>query len=111
MSHHWGAGGNVRAFGMAPRSKEIQLRNVREGRLVTLTSDLYGSEVEFKGRVVGLSGRTGSAFALVPIGRIRLCSRARGGPSNARPVRIERGRCALTFGEISDGFQAMSARG
>ena len=46
--------------------KEIQLRNVREGQLVTLTSDLYGSEVEFKGRVVGLSGGTGSAFALVP---------------------------------------------
>jgi membrane fusion protein (multidrug efflux system) len=46
--------------------KEVQLKNVREGQPVTLTSDLYGSEVEFKGRVVGLSGGTGSSFALIP---------------------------------------------
>jgi membrane fusion protein (multidrug efflux system) len=46
--------------------KEVQLKNVREGQRVTLTSDLYGSEVKFKGRVVGLSGGTGAAFALVP---------------------------------------------
>jgi membrane fusion protein (multidrug efflux system) len=46
--------------------KEVQLKNVREGQSVTLTSDLYGSDVEFKGRVVGLSGGTGSSFALIP---------------------------------------------
>ena len=32
----------------------------------TLTSDLYGEDVEFHGRVVGFSGGTGAAFALVP---------------------------------------------
>ena len=46
--------------------KEVQLTNVRDGQPVTLTSDLYGSDVTFKGSVVGLSGGTGSAFALVP---------------------------------------------
>ena len=31
-----------------------------------LTSDLYGDDVEYHGRVVGFSGGTGSAFALIP---------------------------------------------
>ena len=46
--------------------KEMQLTKVREGQEVELTSDLYGSDVVFHGRVVGLSGGTGSAFALIP---------------------------------------------
>ena len=46
--------------------KEMQLTRVREGQEVELTSDLYGSDVVFHGRVVGLSGGTGSAFALIP---------------------------------------------
>lgn len=46
--------------------KEGQLRHVRVGQPVTLTSDLYGGDVEFHGRVVGFSGGTGSAFALIP---------------------------------------------
>ena len=46
--------------------KEGQLTEVREGQEVELTSDLYGSDVVFHGRVVGLSGGTGSAFALIP---------------------------------------------
>ena len=33
---------------------------------VTLTSDLYGSGVKFHGHVVGFSGGTGSAFAVIP---------------------------------------------
>ena len=33
---------------------------------MTLTSDLYGGDVTFHGRVVGLSGGTGSAFSLIP---------------------------------------------
>ena len=41
--------------------KEGQLRKVRVGQPVTLTSDLYGSGVKFHGRVVGFSGGTGSA--------------------------------------------------
>jgi membrane fusion protein, multidrug efflux system len=46
--------------------KEGQLTNVREGQKVELTSDIYGSGVTFHGRVVGLSGGTGSSFALIP---------------------------------------------
>ncbi|HEX4710990.1 HlyD family secretion protein [Phenylobacterium sp.] len=46
--------------------KEVQLKKVRAGQPVTLTSDLYGSGVKFHGRVRGLSGGTGSAFSLIP---------------------------------------------
>ena len=46
--------------------KEGQLTRVRSGQPVTLTSDLYGSGVVFHGRVLGLSGGTGSAFAVIP---------------------------------------------
>ena len=46
--------------------KEVQLEKVRDGQPVNLESELYGSAVKFKGRVVGLSGGTGSAFALIP---------------------------------------------
>jgi membrane fusion protein (multidrug efflux system) len=46
--------------------KEGQLRKVRLGQPVTLTSDLYGSGVKFHGRVAGFSGGTGSAFAVIP---------------------------------------------
>ena len=33
---------------------------------MTLISDLYGDDVEYTGTVVGFSGGTGSAFALIP---------------------------------------------
>jgi membrane fusion protein (multidrug efflux system) len=46
--------------------KEGQLTRVRIGQPVELTSDLYGSKVRFHGRVEGLAGGTGSAFALIP---------------------------------------------
>ncbi len=46
--------------------KEVQLRKVRVGQPVVLTSDLYGSRVKFHGKVVGFSGGTGSAFAVIP---------------------------------------------
>ena len=46
--------------------KEGQLRHVRLGQKVELTSDLYGSSVQFHGQVVGLGGGTGAAFALIP---------------------------------------------
>ncbi len=46
--------------------KESQLADVRIGQPVELTADLYGSSVHYKGRVVGLSAGTGSAFALLP---------------------------------------------
>lgn len=46
--------------------KESQLARVRPGQPVTLVSELYGEEVEYHGRVVGFSGGTGAAFAIVP---------------------------------------------
>lgn len=46
--------------------KEIQLEKVRIGQPVTLTADLYGSNVTYHGRVEGMSGGTGSAFAMIP---------------------------------------------
>ncbi len=36
------------------------------GQPVTMKADLYGSAVEYHGTVVGLSGGTGSAFAVIP---------------------------------------------
>ena len=46
--------------------KESQLNKVRIGQPVTLTSDLYGSDIVYHGKVAGLSGGTGAAFALIP---------------------------------------------
>ena len=46
--------------------KEVQLRRVKPGQPVHLTSDLYGSDVVFHGRVAGFAGGTGSAFAAIP---------------------------------------------
>ena len=46
--------------------KEVQLREMRIGQPVKLTADLYGSKVEYHGRVVGLGAGTGAAFALLP---------------------------------------------
>jgi len=46
--------------------KEVQLRDVRLGQKVEVTSDLYGEKVVYHGTVVGFSGGTGSAFSLIP---------------------------------------------
>ncbi len=46
--------------------KEVQLKKVRIGQPVLLTADVYGGSVKFHGKVVGLSGGTGSAFAIIP---------------------------------------------
>jgi membrane fusion protein (multidrug efflux system) len=46
--------------------KEVQLRNVKIGQPVEVYADLYGSGVVYRGRVVGLAGGTGSAFAVIP---------------------------------------------
>lgn len=56
----------VRSAYVDANFKEVELTEVRPGQKVTLTSDLYGEDVEFHGRVVGFSGGTGAAFALVP---------------------------------------------
>jgi len=46
--------------------KEVQLRNVAIGQSVELISDLYGDKVKYTGKVIGLSGGTGSAFSVIP---------------------------------------------
>ena len=46
--------------------KESQLRNIRIGQPVTLTADVYGKRMEYKGTVAGLGAGTGAAFALLP---------------------------------------------
>ncbi len=46
--------------------KENQLRRVRLGQPVTLKSDKYGGHLVFHGRVAGVGGGTGSAFAVIP---------------------------------------------
>ena len=46
--------------------KEGQLDQVRIGQPVEVTSDLYGGTVTYHGKVAGLAGGTGSAFAVIP---------------------------------------------
>ena len=46
--------------------KESQLAHMRVGQPVSLTADLYGSKVDYHGKVVGFGAGTGSAFALLP---------------------------------------------
>ena len=73
--------------------KEVQLTGVRPGQNVTLTSDLYGEDVIYHGRVSGFSGGTGAAFAVVPAQNatgnwIKVVQRL--------PVRIQLDRAELT---------------
>ncbi|MDO7834563.1 EmrA/EmrK family multidrug efflux transporter periplasmic adaptor subunit [Sphingobium sp. HBC34] len=46
--------------------KEWQLRQVKVGMPATVTSDLYGTDVVYHGKVVGFSAGTGSSMALIP---------------------------------------------
>ncbi len=46
--------------------KEVQLQHMRLGQKVELHADLYGDDVTYHGRVIGMSAGTGSAFALLP---------------------------------------------
>lgn len=46
--------------------KEAQLRDLRIGQSATLTADVYGSRVDYHGKVVGLGAGTGSVFSLLP---------------------------------------------
>ncbi|MEY4056334.1 MAG: hypothetical protein RL519_1669 [Pseudomonadota bacterium] len=46
--------------------KEGQLGRVRVGMPVELTSDLYGGDVVYRGKVAGLAGGTGSSMAVIP---------------------------------------------
>ncbi|MES2537790.1 MAG: HlyD family efflux transporter periplasmic adaptor subunit [Pseudomonadota bacterium] len=46
--------------------KEVQIARMRVDQPVTVHSDLYGTKVEYRGKVIGLAAGTGSAFALLP---------------------------------------------
>lgn len=46
--------------------KETQLADVRIGQPATVTADIYGDDVVYHGKVVGLDMGTGSAFSLLP---------------------------------------------
>jgi membrane fusion protein (multidrug efflux system) len=46
--------------------KEGQLKHVAVGQPVEVTSDLYGSGIVYHGKVAGMGGGTGSAFAIIP---------------------------------------------
>lgn len=46
--------------------KETQLAGVRIGQPATVVADIYGDDVVYHGKVVGLDMGTGSAFSLLP---------------------------------------------
>jgi membrane fusion protein (multidrug efflux system) len=46
--------------------KENQLANIRIGQPVELEADIYGSKVNFPGKVIGFSPGTGASLALLP---------------------------------------------
>ncbi|WCG82322.1 multidrug efflux MFS transporter periplasmic adaptor subunit EmrA [Pectobacterium sp. A5351] len=46
--------------------KETQLANMRIGQPATVVADIYGDDVVYQGKVVGLDMGTGSAFSLLP---------------------------------------------
>jgi membrane fusion protein, multidrug efflux system len=46
--------------------KEGQLQHIRIGQPAAIEADVYGGDVEFHGKVVGMGAGTGSAFSLLP---------------------------------------------
>ncbi|HXA47921.1 MAG TPA: efflux RND transporter periplasmic adaptor subunit [Burkholderiaceae bacterium] len=46
--------------------KEPQLRAIRIGQPASVSADLYGSHVEYHGKVAGIAAGTGGAFSLLP---------------------------------------------
>ncbi len=46
--------------------KETQLKNMRIGQSVAITSDTYGRDVPFHGHLAGIGGGTGSVFSVLP---------------------------------------------
>jgi membrane fusion protein, multidrug efflux system len=46
--------------------KENQLAGLRIGQSATVTADMYGSRVRYRGKVLGLTAGTGSALAVLP---------------------------------------------
>ncbi len=46
--------------------KEVQLKKMRIGQAVRLKSDMYGRDVIFEGKIIGIGGGTGSVFSILP---------------------------------------------
>jgi membrane fusion protein, multidrug efflux system len=46
--------------------KEPQLRNLRIGQAARVSTDIYGSHVEYHGKVASISAGSGGAFSLLP---------------------------------------------
>lgn len=46
--------------------RETQLKDLRIGQAATVTADMYGGDVVFHGRVIGVGAGSGNAFALLP---------------------------------------------
>lgn len=46
--------------------KETELRNMRVGQPATVWFDIYGSSIQYNGKVVGIASGTGSVFSLIP---------------------------------------------
>lgn len=46
--------------------KEVQLKHLRIGQPVKVTSDMYGRSVVFHGKLIGLTGGTGAVFSVLP---------------------------------------------
>lgn len=46
--------------------KESQFKALKIGQPVELTSDFYGSDVVFRGKISGFAGGTGAAFSIIP---------------------------------------------
>ncbi|RDS86555.1 efflux RND transporter periplasmic adaptor subunit [Dyella psychrodurans] len=46
--------------------KENQLRHIRIGQPVKISTDIYGGSAEYHGKVIGLGAGTGSVFSLLP---------------------------------------------
>lgn len=46
--------------------KEMQLRKIRIGQPVKMTSDIYGSDVVYQGKVIGIGAATGSVLSVLP---------------------------------------------
>ena len=46
--------------------RETQLRDLRIGQPATIVADMYGDDIVYHGRVVGLGAGSGNAFALLP---------------------------------------------
>ena len=56
----------TKGFWVDANFKETQIKHMRIGQDVKLTSDLYGKDIVYHGKVAGISPGTGAVFSLIP---------------------------------------------